>query len=127
MKGFRFKYNHANLKKLTDAQRKAIEATGEKMIADKIRSQEIPFLEGTLQNISTRVDKPKIDKGFLSIVHEVPYAKRLYYHPEYNFTKLYNINAKGEWWEDFLTGDKKEKPRDYYAVFIKRFSKGVIK
>ena len=126
MKGFKFKLNTANVKKINDATKKAIEATGEKMVADKIRDQQIPFLEGTLQNVATRIDKSKLDKGILSIIHDTPYALRLYYHPEYNFTKLFNVNAKGEWWEDFLTGENKDKPAHYFKVYLKRYGEGVI-
>ena len=127
MSGFNFKLNHAALKKVDEATKKAVEATGEKMLAEKIQAQEIPFLEGTLQNVQTRIDKSQIDKGQLSIIHDTPYALRLYYHPEYNFTQTFNTNAKGEWWEDYLTGDKADRPSKLFARYLKKYGGGVVK
>ena len=122
----RVKLNHGALKKITQSTRQALEATGEQMLADKIRSQQIPFDEGTLQNVQTMIDKGDLDRGKLSIVHDTPYALRLYYHPEYNFTQTFNVNARGEWWEDYLSGDKKGKPKEWFAHYLKRYGGGVI-
>lgn len=122
----KFKYNHKNLKKITESTKMAIEATAGQMLADKIRAQEIPFLEGTLQNVQTMIDKSALDQGQLSIVHDTPYALRLYYHPEYNFTQTFNQHARGEWWEDYLTGDKKDRPKELFAYYLKRYGGGVI-
>lgn len=122
----KFKLNHQAIKKIDKATIQAVEATGEKMLADKIRAQEIPFLEGTLQNVQTSVDKSQLDKGQLSIVHDTPYALRLYYHPEYNFTQTFNTNAQGEWWEDYLSGNKKDVPHQLFAHYLKRYGGGVI-
>lgn len=126
MSGFKFKLNKGALKKIDTATKQAIEATGEKMLADKIRAQQIPFLEGTLQNVQTRIDKSMLDKGQLSIIHDTPYAARLYYHPEYNFTTTFNTNAQGEWWEDYLTGEKKDQPKKLFEHYLKRYGGGVV-
>lgn len=125
--GFKIKLNHSALKQVNEATKKAIEATGEKLLAEKIQAQEIPFLEGTLQNVQTRIDKSALDKGQLLIIHDTPYARRLYYHPEYNFTTTFNVNAKGEWWEDVLTGDKKGRPQFLFAHYLKKYGGGVVK
>ena len=63
---------------------------------------------GTLQNESTFVDYRKSNSGMASIVSSTPYARRLYYHPEYHFDKGENPNAKGKWYEDWLPGGKHE-------------------
>ena len=42
------------------------------------------------------------------LVSEGPYARRLYYHPEYNFHKEENPDAKGRWLEDWMPGGRKE-------------------
>lgn len=123
---FKFKLNNQAIKKIDQATRKAIEATGEYMLADKIRSQEIPFDEGTLQNVQTMIDKGQLDKGLLSIIHDTPYALRLYYHPEYNFNQTLNVNAKGEWWEDYLSGSKVNKPSELFSHYLKIYGGGVI-
>ena len=124
--GFSFKLFPGAIKKLTDAQLKALEATGEKMLAEKIDAQQIPFDEGTLQNVQSRVDKADLNKGKIKIVHDTPYAQRLYYHPEYNFNKTFNPNAQGEWWEDYLTGDKKDRPEQLFAHYLRRFGRETI-
>ena len=127
MSGFSFKLNHAAIKKISESTKKAIESTGEKLISEKTRAQQIPFLEGTLQNVQTRLDKSMFDKGQVSIIHDTPYALRLYYHPEYNFTRTFNVNAQGEWWEDYLTGDKADRPSKIFAHYLKKYGGGVIK
>lgn len=35
---------------------------------------------------------------------DVPYARRLYFHPEYTFHKGGNENAQGKWFEPWLPG-----------------------
>lgn len=126
MKGFTFKPNFGSIKKLTALQIKALEATGEKMLAEKIDAQEIPFNEGTLQNVQSGVDKAGLNQGKIQIYHDTPYAARLYFHPEYNFNQEFNSNAKGEWWEDYLTGKNKDRPTQLYQHYLKKFGGGII-
>lgn len=126
-KGFTIKMNNVNLKKLKSAQIKALTLTGEKMLGEKIDQQEIPLQEGTLQNIATEVDMSKIDDGTLSIRHDTPYAARLYYNPQYNFDQTFNTNAKGEWWEDYISGKNKSKPQQIFSHYYKQISGGVVK
>lgn len=61
---------------------------------------------GTLQNESTFVDMSNSTDGTVSIVSSTPYARRLYYHPEYKFDKGENPNARGMWYKDWLPGGK---------------------
>lgn len=120
-KGFSYKPNFKAIKKLKDSNRKALEATGEKMLADKIRAQEIPFDEGTLQNVQSGIDKVALNKGIIRIYHDTPYAARLYFNPQFDFNKTNNPNAKGEWWEDYISGGNKDKPAKLFAHYLKRF------
>lgn len=62
---------------------------------------------GNLQNESTFLDCGNSSNGKITIVSNTPYARRLYYHPEYNFDKGENPNAKGHWYEDWEKGGKK--------------------
>lgn len=126
MAGFKFKVNSGALKKLTNVQIKALEATGEKMLSEKIEAQEIPFAEGTLQNIQSGVNKDQLQKGQLEIYHDTPYAGRLYYNPQYDFNQEFNTNAKGEWWEDYLTGKNKNRPKMLFEHYLKKFGGGTI-
>lgn len=61
---------------------------------------------GNLQNNSTFVDYTDVQSGRAVLVSSTPYARRLYFHPEYHFDKGENPNAKGKWYEDWLPGGK---------------------
>lgn len=65
--------------------------------------QVMPFDTGNLQNDSTFVDDSQ--KGRASIVSSTPYARRLYFHPEYNYRRNNNHSAGGHWFESFLNDD----------------------
>lgn len=90
--------------------------------ADVIKSQVMPFDQGTMQDEQTFVDQI-MDDGNLStrIVVDAAQARRLYYHPEYNFQTVNNPNAGGEWFRFWLPGGEKE----YFAQeeFVKTFKK----
>lgn len=118
--------NKQGLKKLKDAQIIACKKTAMKMLAEKVDAQEIPMNEGTLQNVFTDVDDSAARKGLVQIVSEGPYAARLYYNPQYNFNHEFNTNAKGEWWEDFLTGKNKDRPAKLYEYFYKKAAGGFV-
>ena len=118
--------NKKGLKKLKDAQIIACKKTAMKMLAEKVDAQEIPMNEGTLQNVLTDVDDSAARKGLVQIVSEGPYAARLYYNPQYNFNQEFNTNAKGEWWEDFLTGKNKDRPAKLYENFYKKAAGGFV-
>lgn len=96
------------IRKLTDLQTKALEMTGESVHTDVVQSQVMPRDQGTLQNESTFVETKEARKGRVAIVSTTPYARRLYYHPEYNFQKHENPNAKGKWMSDYERGGSKQ-------------------
>ena len=55
------------------------------------------------------------------LVSEGPYARRLYYHPEYNFHKEENPDAKGRWLEDWMPGGRKENfVQETFAECLRR-------
>lgn len=120
------KMNNKGLKKLKNAQIIACKKTAMKMLAEKIDAQEIPMNEGTLQNVLTDVNDSAARSGLVQIVSEGPYAARLYYNPQYNFNQEFNKNAKGEWWEDFLTGKNKDRPAKLYEYFYKKSAGGFV-
>ena len=55
----------------------------------------------------------------VSVVSDTPYARRLYFHPEYKFRKDKNANAGAEWFEPYLTGNKKQFARNSFARIMK--------
>ena len=99
-------YPH-KIKKLTDAQWMALEKTAEALHTDVVQAQVIPRDSGQSQS------------GTVTIVHQTPYARRLYYHPEYNFRTVENANAQGKWFEPWIDGDKKDFCQKAYAKFFK--------
>ncbi len=62
---------------------------------------------GNLQNDSTFVDVSEIQNGKVKLVSSTPYARRLYFHPEYHFNKSENPKAGGRWADKYLPGGKK--------------------
>ena len=118
--------NKLGLKKIKAAQIIACKKTAMKMLAEKIEAQEIPMNEGTLQNVLTDVDDSAANSGLVQIVSEGPYAARLYFHPEYHFSKQFNPNARGEWWEPEISGDRKDRPEKLFKHYYKKESGGII-
>ena len=77
------KLNLPKIRQLTDAQITALEHTAEALRTDVEQAQVFPFDTGNLQNDSNFVDTEQSSKGTVSLVNATPYARRLYYHPEY--------------------------------------------
>ena len=93
---------------------KCLVETADAVRSDLVKSQTMPFDEGNLQNKSTFVDDSKKSIGKVSIVSDTPYARRLYFHPEYNFQKGKNKNAGGEWFDPYINGNKKNLPKEIF-------------
>ncbi|MGN8818552.1 hypothetical protein ACTNEN_09560 [Oribacterium sp. HCP28S3_H8] len=62
---------------------------------------------GHLQNEATFVDYSDSRNGKVTIASNTPYARRLYYHPEYHFDKGENPHAGGEWYKSWISGGSK--------------------
>jgi len=102
------KLDHAALRKLDRAAVRTLEKTAEAVHTEIVQAQVIPFDQGHLQNDSTFVDTAKSERGEVDIVSSTPYARRLYHHPEYNFSHEENPNAKAHWFEDWEEGGAQE-------------------
>ncbi len=98
---------------------KCLVETADAVRSDLVKSQTMPFDEGNLQNKSTFVDDSKKSIGKVSIVSDTPYARRLYFHPEYNFQKGKNKNAGGEWFDPYINGNKKNLPKEIFERLAK--------
>lgn len=101
------KLNMARINELTQAAVAALKKTGEDLHTEIVQAQVMPFDTGHLQGDATFVDYSESSQGKVSLVTSTPYARRLYYHPEYNFQTDENPNAKGHWFEDWLPGGSK--------------------
>ena len=120
------KLDRTKINTLINARNKALEQTTEAILSDIKTSAVVPKDSGELER-SGFVDLSKLDDGIASIIFDTPYARRLYWHPEYNFRQDKNINAQGKWMQSYIDGDNKEFVTDTYKHFFKIFSKGVIK
>ena len=114
------KFNkHAD--ELEEAVLASLDQLGEWVLSDVVERQVIPFDVGTLQNTATFVNRDELSDGKVAIVSSTPYARRLYYHPEYNFQKKNNPNAKGRWLDDYLDGGvRHERLVKNYAKILKK-------
>lgn len=116
------KMNKTALRKLSQAQLTALEQTTEAVKTDVIAKNVIPFGVGELQNESTMIDASKIRQGKSTISSDTPYARRLYFHPEYNFKTDKNPNAKGRWYDDWIDGRYKSFAPNAYKAIYKRLT-----
>ena len=118
----RIEFYDSIINALEGAALEALDATGEQLLTDVTNAQIMPFDVGTMQNDATYVDHSHRANGQVTLLVDEPYARRLYYHPEYNFQTVNNPNAKGLWFEDWADGGKyANKVRENYAAFYKRF------
>lgn len=97
-------------------------ATMEALISDVRSAEVMPFDTGDMQNAQTftTLERDNADNITVSLVTGSPQARRLYYHPEYNFQKVNNANAGGDWLEPWITGDKKDFVKDTLASEIRK-------
>lgn len=117
----RVKMNMPRVKQLTQASVKALEMTAEALHTEVVQAQVMPFDGGHLQEDSTFVDYSDSQSGRVALVSSTPYARRLYYHPEYNYQTDENPFAGGEWYQPWLPGGKSENfARDTFKKIYKR-------
>ena len=114
------KLNEAKLKELTKQQYVSLAQTADAVLTDLRDSQTMPFDTGNLQNDSTFLDDSQKEKGRVSIVSATPYARRLYYHPEYDFRHTNNAKAGGKWFEPYISGNKSDFIVNAFKDLLKR-------
>ena len=107
--------NTRALDMLNNAQLEALAMTGDATLTELRDRQVMPFDTGNMQNDSTFLDDSQ--KGKVSIVTTAPQARRLYFHPEYNFKRGNNHSAGGKWFESFLNDDFVKKA---YAQLLRQ-------
>lgn len=116
-----FKFYPGKMAKLNQAIITSLEQTGDYVLGEVVEAKVMPFDKGILQNESTYVNKENSKSGIVSIVSSTPYARRMYFHPEYNFQTKNNKNAKGIWLEDWTNkGKYADDVRRAYAYFLKK-------
>lgn len=121
------KMNQAALSTLAKSQRQALEMTGQQVLGDLRDSQTMPFDTGNMQNDQTYMDDSKASQGQVSVVTDAPQARRLYFHPEYNFQTGKNPNAGAGWFDTYIDGTKASKVKQWFKQFMKRNGGGYVK
>ncbi len=100
--------NFGLLKQLDTNSQKALRLTTDALLTEVKNAEVMPFETGNLQNENTFADYSLSANGVTSIVSSTPYARRLYFHPEYNFNKLEHAFAGGKWFEPWLKGGTRQ-------------------
>ncbi|HHV13209.1 MAG TPA: hypothetical protein GXX75_23325 [Clostridiales bacterium] len=116
------KMNKSAIRTLSQAQITALEQTAKAVKTDVMAANVIPFDEGTLQNESTMIDTSRSKRGHAAISSDTPYARRLYFHPEYNFHKDKNPHAQGRWYDPWINGRKKDLAIKAFRAIYKRLT-----
>ena len=121
------KLDLAALGKVSEAARVAALETMEAVKTDIIASQTMPFDQGNLQNGGTysytrkdgttvtgatvkgldAVDVSERENVRVLLGVDGPQARRLYFHPEYNFQTVNNPNAGAGWFDPYVSGGEK--------------------
>ena len=115
------KLNMPRIRQLSQTAVKALEMTADALHGEVKDAEVIPMETGNLSGESFFCDYSQANAGKVTLVHSTPYARRLYYHPEYHFQTTYHANARGEWFEDWLPGGSKADfaPNAYRQFFKK--------
>lgn len=120
MSKIKVNWNFGAVRQVEQAVATALEQTAQAVLADVVDAQVMPTDTGTLQNASTFVYDAESRTGVVAIVSDAPQARRLYYHPEYNFRTSENKNAGGKWFQPWIDGDKKDFAADAFAKLLRQ-------
>lgn len=101
-----------NLSALDGVRREAMDAALETVSAlrgEVVTAQVMPFDNGDMQDKHTSVQqRVEGDEIHTALLTDTPYARKMYYHPEYNFQTVDNPNAQGKWLSPWLPGGANE-------------------
>ena len=113
-----------NLEKaVKDSAVEALEVT----YSDLVKSKTMPFDNGIMQNNQTHVKLDNVDlsgdgKICIALTTDAIQARRLYYHPEYNFKQSEGANGTrgAKWLEPYINGDKKDFVKTEFAKALEK-------
>lgn len=118
------KMNPVALARLSAAVEKAFNVTVEGLLEQVKEDEVIPYDTGALQE-SHKIER--VGDEHVTITSDLPYARRLYHHPEYNFKTDKNANARGEWLEPYIRGAERKLLHKTYIENIRKLSGGLVK
>lgn len=122
--------DHSAINQVGRYSDKALLATAEKL-QDEIRNaQVIPRMDGTLSGEAFVIEDLTQFKGYVRMWFQTPYARRLYFHPEYKFHHEPwedskgkhdgNPNAQGMWLKPWIDGRFSGRPKLIYRRMLER-------
>ena len=113
------KLDAAAIKMIKNAAKGAACEALEAVYSDLERSHTMPFDNGDMQNNETFVAF-NLDENAATLITGSPQARRLYYHPEYNFQRGKNANAGAAWLDPYINGDKKDFVKTEFAKALEK-------
>lgn len=116
----KIKLNAPKIKQLDRAAITSLEKTVSALHTEVVNAQVMPFKSGNMQNDNTYEDYSNSKQGKVSLNTSTPYARRMYFHPEYNFQTKENANARGEWYEPWISGKEKDFCTKAFSQFYKK-------
>lgn len=111
--------NQPNINHIKKLANQALEMTAEALRTDVINEQVVPFDTGATQG-NIFVNRSRSHLGIVSLDSTLNYARRIYFHPEFNFQTVNNANARGLWYEEWINGGKKNFCQDTFTVFYRQ-------
>lgn len=114
------KLNYPKIRQLNNATVTSLEKTIDALHTEVIQAQVMPFNTGNMQNDNTFPDYSKSKQGKVSLITSTPYSRRMYFHPEYNFQTKENANARGNWYEPWISGKEKDFCKNTFSKFYKK-------
>lgn len=117
--------NRSKLNQLSQTQIKAVVLTAEAVKTEVMTAAVVPKQSGELER-SGFVDETLARKGRVKLVYDTPYARRLYWHPEFDFRQDKNASARGKWLDDWITGAKKDFAKKSFREIYRRLNRGTI-
>lgn len=102
------KLDAAAIARLSNAAKVSALETMEAMKGDLVSCQTVPFDTGTMQG-TLHTDQFEDGKTCHTVLQtDGPQARRLYFHPAYNFQRGNNPNADAAWYAPYEAGGNKE-------------------
>ena len=112
------KLDYAKIRQIEQAALASASETLEAVYTDLVSAQTMPFDTGDMQNNQTFVEKTETGAALITGSSQ---ARRLYYHPEYNFQRGKNTNAGAFWLEPYISGSKKDFVKaEFTEIFRKK-------
>ncbi|CQR51480.1 hypothetical protein [Paenibacillus riograndensis] len=124
------KMNPRAMQRLSGAPARALELTiqgaKDSILSDIMAAEVVPKQTGELERSAT-IDASKSKRGKVTITYDTPYARRLYWHPEYSFRKDKNRHAQGEWLRAWAEGKKTRGVTKAFKELLKKLAGGFIR